>query len=171
MKISKRKILLATVIVFIIAGAGVGVLIAVQAPFLQEIKETVFVQQQEPSAIEQALNKENEELRERVAELEQELSLQTDQKDEARDGFELNTNIVMGFEQQKEVYKELAEYYANMEPDVAVAILNTQASQLVAGILHEMEKDQAGEILSRLDPQQAAELIELIAAQVSLEEK
>ncbi len=169
--VSKRKVLLAVVLVIIIAGAGV--IMAVKTPFFQDIKETVFVQQQqerESSAVEQALIKENEELRESVAELEQELSLMTHSEDEA-EGTEPNTGSAMGFEEQKDVYQELAEYYANMKPDAAVAILKNHTPQLVAGILHEMEKDQAGKILSRLDPEQAAELIELIAVQASLEDE
>ncbi|HBG22655.1 MAG TPA: hypothetical protein DDW83_05300 [Peptococcaceae bacterium] len=171
MMVSKRKVLLAVVLVIIIAGAGAGVVVAVKTPFFQDIKETVFAQQhqeREPSAVEQALIKENEELRERVAKLEQELSSMTHSEDEAEDT-EPNTGLALGFEVQKEVYKKLAQYYDNMKPDAAVAILNNHAPQLVAGILHEMEKDQAGEILSRLDPEQAAELIELIARQASLE--
>lgn len=65
--------------------------------------------------------------------------------------------------EQKKIYRELADYYTNMKPTAAVAILKNQDSQMVAGILHEMEKEQAGEILSALDPAQAAKLIELIA--------
>lgn len=170
MKIFQRKSLLAAVIVIIIACAGV--FIAVKTPFFQDIKEAVFAQQQdekEPLAEEQALIKENEELRARIAELEQELSERTHSEGEAEGDTEPNTGLAAGFEEQKEVHKELADYYANMKPDAAVAILNNHTSQLVAGILHEMEKDQAGEILSRLDPEQAAELIELIAVHTSLE--
>lgn len=169
---SKRKVLLVAVFIIIIAGAGV--IVAVKSPLFQDIKEAVFAQQQDekvPSAVEQALIKENEELRARITELEQELSERTHSEDEAEGGTEPNTGLVAGSKEQKEVYKELAEYYANMKPDAAVAILNNHTSQLAAGILHEMEKDQAGEILSRLDTEQAAELIELIAVQTSLEDE
>ncbi|MGI6405913.1 MAG: MotE family protein [Syntrophaceticus sp.] len=172
MKIFKRNVLLAVVIVIIIAGTGV--IVAVKTPFFQEIKETVFAQQQEkrPSAVDQALSVENEVLRERVAELEQELAMMiSDSENDTDDYTENDTTLALNSEGQREVYKELAEYYANMKPESAVAILNNHPSQLVAGILHEMEKDQAGEILSRLEPEQAAELIELIGRQASLEKE
>lgn len=115
---------------------------------------------------------ENEVLRERVAELEQELAMMiSDSENDTDDYTENDTTLALNSEGQREVYKELAEYYANMKPESAVAILNNHPSQLVAGILHEMEKDQAGEILSRLEPEQAAELIELIGRQASLEKE
>ncbi len=64
---------------------------------------------------------------------------------------------------QQEVYKNLADYYANMQPESAVAILDNQDPQVAAAILHEMDQDQAGQILAAMDPAQAAKLLKLIA--------
>jgi flagellar motility protein MotE (MotC chaperone) len=64
---------------------------------------------------------------------------------------------------QQQVYKNLANYYANMQPASAVAILGNQDQQTVAEILYEMDKDQASPILAAMDPAQAAKLLKLIA--------
>jgi len=64
---------------------------------------------------------------------------------------------------QQQVYKNLANYYANMQPASALAILNKQDQQTVAEILYEMDQDQASQILTVMDPAQAAKLLKLIA--------
>jgi flagellar motility protein MotE (MotC chaperone) len=64
---------------------------------------------------------------------------------------------------QQKVYKDLANYYANMEPASAEAILNNQDPQTVAAILYEMGKNQASDILAVMDPAQAAKLLKLMA--------
>jgi hypothetical protein len=64
---------------------------------------------------------------------------------------------------QLQVYKNMSNYYANMEPATAVAILSNQDQQTVSEILYEMSKDQASQILSAMDPAQAAKLLKAIA--------
>jgi hypothetical protein len=64
---------------------------------------------------------------------------------------------------QQQVYKNLASYYANMQPASAVAILVNQDQQTVSEILYEMDKDQGSQILAAMDPVQAAKLLKLIA--------
>jgi flagellar motility protein MotE (MotC chaperone) len=64
---------------------------------------------------------------------------------------------------QQQVYKNLANYYANMQPASAVAILGNQDQQTVSEILYEMDKDQGSQILAAMDPAQAAKLLQLIA--------
>ena len=49
---------------------------------------------------------------------------------------------------QQQVYKNLANYYANMQPASALAILDKQDPQTVAEILYEMDKNQASQILT-----------------------
>ncbi len=66
--------------------------------------------------------------------------------------------------EQPETYKDLAGYYADMKPAAAVAILGNLDPNMVAGILYEMNKDQAGQILAGMDPAQAAKVIKLIAS-------
>jgi flagellar motility protein MotE (MotC chaperone) len=65
---------------------------------------------------------------------------------------------------QQQVYKNLANYYANMQPATAVAILGNQDQQTVSEILYEMDKDQASQILAAMDPAQAAKLLKIIAS-------
>ena len=64
---------------------------------------------------------------------------------------------------QLQVYKNMANYYANMEPATAVAILGNQDQLTVSEILYEMDKDQASQILAAMDPAQAAKLLKMMA--------
>jgi flagellar motility protein MotE (MotC chaperone) len=64
---------------------------------------------------------------------------------------------------QQQVYKNLANYYSNMQPASAVAILANQDQQTVSEILYEMDKDQGSQILAAMDPVQAAKLLKQIA--------
>jgi flagellar motility protein MotE (MotC chaperone) len=64
---------------------------------------------------------------------------------------------------QQQVYQNLANYYASMKPESAVAILGNQDPQMVSEILYEMDKDAASQILAAMDPVQAAKLLKLIA--------
>ncbi len=156
MKVSKVwKTVLAAALILSIAGAGLWVK---KIPLFQE---TIFYQQKNSKPLERDLQKENEELKAKVAELQQALSMKANDSEKAaeKNSDPPKTDPV----EQKKIYRELADYYTNMKPTAAVAILKNQDSQMVAGILHEMEKEQAGEILSALDPAQAAKLIELIA--------
>ncbi|MGD0622037.1 MAG: hypothetical protein ABSA82_06200 [Thermacetogeniaceae bacterium] len=64
---------------------------------------------------------------------------------------------------QQQVYQNLANYYASMKSESAVAILGNQDPQMVSEILYEMDKDAASQILATMDPVQAAKLLKLIA--------
>ncbi len=64
---------------------------------------------------------------------------------------------------QQQVYQNLADYYASMKPESAVAILSNQDPQMVSEVLYEMDKDAASQILAAMDPVQAAKLLKLIA--------
>jgi flagellar motility protein MotE (MotC chaperone) len=116
------------------------------------------------------LKKENDNLKKQVAELKKEATVNlSDQLNGsgATNSTSTNTAAVSAAAaaataQQKKTYRNLADYYAGMKPETAVAILKNQDPVEVAGILHEMDKDTAGAILSAMDPLQAAKMIDLV---------
>lgn len=57
-------------------------------------------------------------------------------------------------------YEQLAKYYAEMEADAAVKIMDNLTDEVNIGILQNLEDDQVAKILSAMDPTKAANLVD-----------
>ncbi|HAA90241.1 MAG: hypothetical protein XD63_1208 [Thermoanaerobacterales bacterium 50_218] len=118
-----------------------------------------------------SLEEENKKLKAKIAKLEKEVKELRAQKEMLQ---QLQKNLeeskaaeeerLAEEQRRKERYRDLATYYAEMEPESAVAILDNLDPGMVAEILQAMDPEQAGAILEAMDPGRAAELLKLMVS-------
>ncbi|MFH1564020.1 MAG: hypothetical protein ABIF11_11495 [Nitrospirota bacterium] len=62
------------------------------------------------------------------------------------------------FEDQEAKWQKLVQYYENMKPDAAAAILSQMDDQIVIEIFNRMKKSQVAITLMKMDPKRASEI-------------
>lgn len=109
---------------------------------------------------------ENKKLKNQVQSLQRQVKLLTQEKEtlaQAKDQLETEFQEVKSApaaEKAKTVdYEQLAQYYGEMKADAAVKIMDNLEDELVIGIFLKMENPQVSKILSKMDPQRAANLV------------
>jgi len=115
------------------------------------------------------VEKENQELRSKITELEGKISSLEAEKtkimqDNALSQQELASLRAYKAERENLVVnsKQLASYYKEMKPEAVVKIMNNLDDNTVLLILPLLDKEQSGKILGLMDPQRAALLTQIL---------
>lgn len=162
MKFSGKAIILLIIILFI------GVTGAAAAAGWIDLKKIAGVLPTANSSKEiNQLQEQNNELLERLAELEEELYSEKEQRlqlEQALSDYN-DEQTAPGNDAVNDLkdYQEVGEYYAGMEPLIAAGILARMAPEVAAEILTGMDKEAAGQILAVMEPERAVQVTEMIA--------
>lgn len=161
--------LIAILSAVVIAAGQMGVFDARELMARLPVVGSKIAEQEQKIPAESPIEKENQLLRLKVAEMENKLlAAEKDKTASLKQVEELQQELLelRAYKEKKEESllkaREMAEYYSEMKPEEVVEILNNLDDDTVIAILPLLAKDQVGEILAAMESQRAAYITQLL---------